>query len=147
MKRYGVGTGTALLVGALLVGMGTAARSVSAQGKSTMDGVYTDAQAGRGAAISKEQCGVCHGEKLEGSDIGPALAGQDFQLTWSGRSLFELFDKIKTTMPANAPGDLTPAQTADLVAFVLQANGYPTGSADLAGEKAALDEIKLREKK
>lgn len=146
MKRYGVKTGTGLLVGTLVLGMCVAQRPASAQGKSTTDGVYTDAQATRGAELSTAQCAVCHGAKLEGSDIGPGLAGQDFKLTWSGRSLFELFDKIKSTMPANAPGDLTPAQTTDLVAFILKANEYPTGAADLANDKAALEQIKLREK-
>lgn len=147
MKRYGAKASAGFLVGALVLGMETAARSSFAQdGKSTMDGVFTDAQATRGSELSAKQCAVCHGDTLQGTDIGPGLQGKDFKLTWSGRSLFELFDKIKATMPANAPGDLTPAQTTDLVAFVLKLNEYPTGSADLGNDKAALEGIKLREK-
>ncbi|MBM3772802.1 MAG: cytochrome c [Acidimicrobiia bacterium] len=147
MKRYGVKAGAGVLVGALALGVVSAARSSFAQdGKSTMDGVYTDAQATRGAELSTKQCAVCHGDMLQGTDIGPGLQGKNFKLTWSGRSLYELFDKIKATMPANAPGDLTPAQTTDLVAFILKLNEYPTGSADMGNEKAALEGIKLREK-
>lgn len=146
MTRYGVTTGAGLLVGALVLGVGSAATSFAQNGTSTMDGVFTDAQATRGAALSTAQCAVCHGDTLQGTDIGPGLAGKDFKLTWSGRSLFELFDKIKSTMPANAPGDLTPAQTTDLVAHILKLNEFPTGSADLGNDKAALEAIKLRDK-
>lgn len=147
MKRYGAKASTGVLVGALMLGMGSAPRSTFAQGgKSTMDGVYTDAQATRGSELSTKQCAVCHGDTLAGTDVGPGLQGKDFKLTWSGRSLFELFDKIKATMPANAPGDLTAAQTTDLVAFILKLNEYPAGSADLGNDKAALEAIKLREK-
>lgn len=147
MQRYGVKTGTGVLIGALVLGVGASARSTFAQGgKTTLDGVYTDAQATRGSELSTKQCAVCHGDALAGTDIGPGLQGKDFKLTWAGRSLFELFDKIKATMPANAPGDLTPAQTTDLVAFILKLNEYPAGSADLGNDKATLEGIKLREK-
>jgi mono/diheme cytochrome c family protein len=147
MARYGAKASAGVLVGTLALGLGSAARSTFAQGgKTTLDGVYTDAQATRGSELSTKQCAVCHGDTLAGTDVGPGLQGKDFKLTWSGRSLFELFDKIKATMPANAPGDLTPAQATDLVAYILKLNEYPTGSGDLGSDKPALEGIKLREK-
>lgn len=136
-----------VVVAGLMAGIGISAGASFAQtGKSTLDGVYADAQAARGAALSTAQCAVCHGDKLQGSDFGPAVQGQDFKLAWAGRSLYDLFDKIKSTMPANAPGDLTPAQTTDLMAFILKSNDYPAGAAELTSDKAALEAIKLREK-
>jgi mono/diheme cytochrome c family protein len=130
----------------VMIGAATTRPSFAQGGKSTTDGVYSEAQATRGAALSTAQCQVCHGAKFEGTDVGPGLAGEDFRAAWNGRSLFELFDKIKATMPANAPGDLTNAQAADLVAHILKLNEYPTAAAELIGDKAALDQIKLRQK-
>lgn len=120
---------------------------VAAQGKSTVDGVYTNAQSERGAAVSKESCEVCHGEKFAGADMGPGLQPADFKAAWVGRSLGDLFEKINTTMPANEPGSLTPAKSADLVAYILKLNDFPTGEAELPSDMAALKQIAIAEKK
>lgn len=120
---------------------------VAAQGKSTLDGVYTDAQSERGAALAKDSCEVCHGAKFAGADMGPGLLPADFKAAWVGRPIAELFDKIVQTMPANEPGSLTPAKSADLVAYILKLNDYPTGAADLPSDLAALKEIAIAEKK
>ena len=84
---------------------------------------------------------MCHGDTLEGGSA-PPLAGSVFLQAWGGRSLWELASKIRNTMPANAPGKLTPAQSADLVAFVLQTGKFPD-------EQAVVDMIgsRLRKKK
>ena len=79
--------------------------------------------------------------------MGPGVQGPAFRESWSGRSLGELFDKIKTTMPANDPGTLSAAATADVLAYVLKVNDYPAGAAELPSEMAALSEIKLRHQK
>ena len=47
--------------------------TVRAQAKSVNDGVYTEAQAQRGAKLYAEQCAACHGERLTG--IEPAVPG------------------------------------------------------------------------
>lgn len=120
---------------------------VAAQEKSTLDGVYTDAQSERGAAVATEMCEVCHGAKLAGADMGPGLQPADFKAAWVGRPVSELFEKIKDTMPANDPGTLTPAKSADLVAYILKLNEYPAGPTDLSSEVAALKQIAIAEKK
>lgn len=118
--------------------------AVSAQGQSVNDGVYSDAQAKRGMTLYNEQCASCHGETLAGvADLFPALAGPDFLKTWQGRSLGEFFDKTQTTMPALDPGSLTPAQTADIVAFILSHSKYPAGAAELASTADALKPIQI----
>ena len=94
-------------------------------GKSTNDGVYTEAQAARGDVLYKEQCATCHGDNLEGSGPMPPLAGKDFLVNWTGKSVGDLFEKTHTTMPATAPGTLTPAQAADITAYMLAAGKYP----------------------
>src|SRR5262245_35520101 len=74
--------------------------------KTTLDGVFTDAQSERGAGIAALSCEVCHGVKFAGADMGPGLAAADFKMNWVGRPLSELFEKINTTMPQNDPGTL-----------------------------------------
>ena len=53
----------------------------------------------------------------------------------------ELVDKIKNTMPANAPGKLTRQQSADIVAYMLQVGQFPGGRAELGADEASLKEI------
>src|SRR4051812_1691807 len=98
----------------------------SPQGEATTparDGVFSEAQSARGEDAYRSDCGSCHGEDLTGSGQAPPLADEQFRANWSGAPLAELFDRIQTTMPADRPGQLTRERTADIVAFVLKANG------------------------
>ena len=111
---------------------------------STAAGVYTEAQAMRGAALFKEQCATCHGEDLKGSgDVAPPLTGEAFLSGWQGKTLGDLFDKIGVTMPAVDPGSLKPQQTADLIAHILSTSKYPVGTTELASTQDALNQIKI----
>jgi mono/diheme cytochrome c family protein len=111
--------------------------------KSVNDGVYSEAQAKRGDALYKENCATCHGDNLEGSGPMPALAGKDFLASWQGKSVGDLFDKTFTTMPATAPGSLTPAQAADVVSYLLASGRFKAGPSDLEPKAEALQQIKI----
>lgn len=128
----------------ILVSMLTAAAmppSAQAQTKqSVWDGVYTDAQADRGAGQYTQHCAMCHGAALEGNGESPPLIGQ-FIPNWAGTTLDELTDKIIVTMPLNAPGTLRPAIAADILAFLLKSNNFPDGSKELGSEMDALKTI------
>ena len=93
-------------------------------------GWYSPAQAQRGRSLALQQCAACHGPKLEGR-YGPPLAGPRFLAHWGGRSAEELAHYIATRMPLGRAGSLKEAEVLDLLAFILQANGYPAGSKDL----------------
>ena len=97
------------------------------QARSVTDGVYSAAQATRGQQLYKDQCLPCHGENLEGV-VGPALTGNDFTTNWAGATLAQLVQKIQSTMPQQAPGTLTQAQSIDLSAYLLQAGKFPAGA-------------------
>ncbi|MGZ6041545.1 MAG: c-type cytochrome [Asticcacaulis sp.] len=108
------------------------------QTSSVWDGVYTPAQAERGAAKYRQMCVMCHGPALEGNGEAPPLAGR-FIPDWAGTSLADLFEKIQATMPLFAPATLSASDTADVLAFLLQANNFPAGSAELqAGDALKL---------
>ena len=131
--------GGLFMVSALYVSVGAQAPA----GKSTNDGVYTEAQAKRGDVLYKEQCATCHGDNLEGSGPMPPLAGKDFLTNWTGKTVGDLFEKTHTTMPATAPGTLTPEQAAQIVAHMLAAGKYPAGTTALDTKLEALAQIKL----
>ena len=107
-------------------------------------GLYADAQAKRAESVYADNCAACHGPML-GGDIGPALAGPRFVARWKDKSVADVFDKIKTTMPASAPGSLTPEQTADVVALVLSTNHYPGGATELTAATAPQKKTPLGE--
>jgi mono/diheme cytochrome c family protein len=111
--------------------------------KSVNDGVYTAEQAKKGEALYKEQCASCHGDNLEGAGPMPALAGKDFLTSWQGKTVGDLFEKTHTSMPATAPGSLTPEQAAEVVAYMLQASKFPAGTTPLVTKLEALLLIKL----
>jgi mono/diheme cytochrome c family protein len=98
---------------------------------SVLNGVYTEAQAKRGADGYAQSCASCHGHALGGVGEAPALEGLQFVSDFNGLSVGELFDRIRTTMPQSAPGSLSRTQYADILAFILKSNGYPAGSKEL----------------
>ena len=111
--------------------------------RSVNEGVYTAEQAKRGEALYKENCSACHGDNLEGSGPMPPLAGKDFLASWQGKTVGDLFEKTSTTMPATAPGSLTPEQAADIISFLLSKDAYPAGSAALEAKTEPLLKIKI----
>ena len=113
---------------ALVLAPGTA----GAQGRiSIWDGVYTDAQAGRGHTLYMQSCARCHGADLSGTYEIPPLVGR-FMPYWSGSTLDALFDYVSTAMPLDHPGALGAGANADIVAFILKSNDIPSGSKELS---------------
>jgi mono/diheme cytochrome c family protein len=94
-------------------------------------GVYTTAQAERGKATFLVTCQRCHNADLSG-DRGPALKGERFMTTWGGGGVNRLFEKIRDTMPPFATSTLDDATKLEIVTFILQTNGFPTGGKELA---------------
>jgi mono/diheme cytochrome c family protein len=122
-----------LVAGSTLLALQPQAQSVSA-------GVYTEQQATRGQALYRGRCSSCHGNNLEGR-TGPPLAGADFLSNWEAQPLLELANKIRKTMPKDETDRLTSQETADLLAYMLQAGKFPAGRAELAATDAALKEV------
>jgi S-disulfanyl-L-cysteine oxidoreductase SoxD len=131
-----------VLVGGFLV---TAAFSTptAQSGRTAKDGVYTEEQAKAGEQIYFEQCATCHGDALEGMGPMPPLAGDDFLINWRDRTLADLFMKNHETMPATAPGTMTPEQAAAVTAYMLQASNFPAGKMALDSQAEPLRQITL----
>jgi quinoprotein glucose dehydrogenase len=114
-----------------------------AQSRSVWDGVYTVEQAGRGQGLYFSACASCHGTALSGGESAPPLAGGDFLSNWNGLTVGDLFERIRTTMPADRPGRLSREQNADILAFLLSMNQFPAGQAELERQTEALKQIRL----
>jgi mono/diheme cytochrome c family protein len=105
-------------------------KSASSSSRSVWHGVYTAAQQKRGEKIYVRECSTCHGETLKGGEGSPPLTGADFRAKWNDKTVADLFDNIRLTMPAppDRPGRLTPQQNIDVLAYVLSVNGFPAGT-------------------
>jgi cytochrome c len=116
---------------------------VSAADKTVWDGVYTTSQASRGKAIYAAGCQMCHGEGLGGgfdaAEQVPALKRDDFGLT--RRDLSNLYGFVLESMPRNEPGNLSARNTVDVIAYILQQNGFPAGPAELVPDPSVLEAI------
>ena len=115
--------------------------------RSTWDGIYSDAQATRGAALYREACQSCHGDTLDGLGPVPPLAGSDFTSHWDGMPLADLLDKMQMSMPADRPGQLSAQVNADILAYILQYNKFPVGSSELPADAAALKNVRFLAKR
>lgn len=125
-----------------------AAQAAAAPAARTVwDGVYTEAQAERGAATYKSACSECHGADLSGDGFAPALTGAEFTGNWNELSVGDLFERIRISMPPTGPAGVTPAQKADIVAYALKFNKYPAGTTELEGKADVLKLIKIEMKK
>jgi mono/diheme cytochrome c family protein len=130
----------------IAIAVAGASAAAFAQASSTQNGVYTDAQATRGEAVYKASCSSCHGPNLEGDGQAPALADADFAKEWQGQPLSDLFERINTTMPGDAPGTLKTSDVADVLAFVLKKGNHPAGASELPGNSAALKTVTFNAK-
>jgi quinoprotein glucose dehydrogenase len=113
------------------------------QNRTTWDGIYSDAQATRGATQYRANCQSCHGATLDGLGPVPPLAGSDFTSNWNGQSVGDLLDKIQTSMPADRPGQLSLQINAEILAYILQYNKFPSGSSELPADAASLKNVRF----
>ena len=127
----------------LLVLIGVALCLTAQSGKSTVDGIYSLDQAKRGRAAYSENCLECHGRGLEGDVENRPLVGYEFTTNWAGGNMLALFDRIRITMPGDKPGTLNRQKVADILAFILQSNGYPAGKAELPTRAELLQEMRF----
>ena len=118
---------------------------INIQLRGVWDGIFTTAQADRGAkAVAR--CQGCHGPQLAGTDRAPALKGPGFVANWEDGSVNRLFTKIRETMPPSNTDSLSPEAKLDVLAYLLRENGFPTGPSDLAMNADALDNLQIARK-
>ena len=91
-------------------------------------------QADRGQAVFQRVCAACHATVQ--------FASPGFRSGWNGRTVFELYEQIRTTMPQDNPGRLRREQYADVTAYLLKLNGQPP--AELSTDSTVLSSIQIQ---
>jgi mono/diheme cytochrome c family protein len=138
-----------LVGGAIQVALVAAVLAKAAQNppvkQTVWDGVYTDAQATRGGRQYARSCEPCHGADLAGDPVEeiPALSLDSFMTSWNGKSVKDLFDTLKRSMPRDKPGSLGTGAYVDVVAYLLQANKFPSGPRELPRTPEQLESIQI----
>ena len=103
--------------------------------RTTRSGVYSEAQAKRGADVYVMSCKSCH--------TPASHTGATFATWWKGKTLGDLLGFVSTKMPKNDPGGLDPQQYADVVAYLLKMNQMPAGAAELPADGEAVKNVRI----
>jgi S-disulfanyl-L-cysteine oxidoreductase SoxD len=137
--------GLALLAVGAAVGLAEGADGKPADSK-IWNGVYTAAQAERGKDNFEKSCSNCHNSDLNGSVRAPSLRGDRFLRNWENGSANVLFVKLRDSMPATYPDTVSDETKIDILAFLLQENGFPAGNNELKLDQRELDDIQIVQK-
>ena len=134
--------------------------ALTPQGAAQEDGYYTEEQASRGMALYGDACATCHGRQLTGGTASP-LAGPDFVRRWNragvagpgdpaaafwgwgAATVEDFFFIVSTTMPQGSAGSLSSEEYVDVVAYILQRNGYAPGDTPLTSSPDVLSAIPI----
>jgi mono/diheme cytochrome c family protein len=111
--------------------------------RSVWDGVYSADQATKGQASYNSECASCHGDQLNGGEMAPPLAGGEFMSNWNGLTVGDLFERIRTGMPPGVPGKVGREAKVAIVAYILQYNKFPVGTAPMPEQTEGMKQIKI----
>ena len=132
------GTTAALSFPAIRDAQGTAPTRPAVQRHTLADTIpmYTAEQLTSGTALYEKLCRDCH----EDADY----TNEKFRTKWNGRTLYDLYEDIRTKMPEDNPNSLTRDQYAEAMAYVLKLNGVPAGPNRVAPNDSAMKAITLK---
>jgi alcohol dehydrogenase (cytochrome c) len=107
------------------------------------DALFTSAQAAAGKAAYQRNCANCHGASVDDGNSAPPLRGAAFLGKYGGKPAADLFTYVSTKMPQGNPGSLGGQEYAQIIAYVLQQNGFATGRKEFASDAAALASVTM----
>jgi mono/diheme cytochrome c family protein len=106
---------------------------------------FTPAQAERGQASYAHSCLDCHGSNLDNGEFGgPPLKGTSFARHWDAANVAALFGFMKAKMPPDRPGQLNDETYADIIAYILDENGFKPGDKELPADANAQQAMSLK---
>jgi mono/diheme cytochrome c family protein len=105
---------------------------------------FTEAQAERGHLVYAHNCLDCHGSNLDNGEFGgPPLKGSSFARHWEAGNVAALFSFMKAKMPPDRPGQLNDETYADIIAYILDENGYKPGDKELSADAKTQETMSL----
>ena len=123
------------VLGAAALGLAVAL-AAQTSARTVRDGVFSSAQAERGARVFESICTSCH-EIAEFTGPGAYLEEVE------GESLWQTFDFVSSEMPEDDPGSLLPTEYAAVLAYIFSVYGLPSGETDLPVDRASLETITI----
>jgi mono/diheme cytochrome c family protein len=104
---------------------------------------FDRAQVAHGKALYSSACAKCHGPNLQGLNA-PALRGPAFAPAANAKlTIGGVYGYMATNMPADRPGKMKPQDYADIMAFLLNSNGYSAGATKLTDDNAKASKTPL----
>ena len=113
---------------------------------SSRSGIFTAAQAERGHQMYLARCSGCHKLGFSGNVGGqtpPAFGGPEFNGDFDGYTVFDLENRIHTTMPLGNPGSTNQVDATDLTAFILSQMGNPPGAKELPPDNVVMQALRI----
>jgi mono/diheme cytochrome c family protein len=99
-------------------------------------GTYTEEQAAKGEKAYEAYCASCHTTAFH--------TDEQFRFNWFGRTIYDLFRTLKTTMPDDNPGSLSDDDYTRVIAYILKLNGFAAGSDSLPSDSLVTKLIRIR---
>lgn len=109
--------------------------TAAASERKVTGGVFSPAQATRGEGTYRTVCEACHAKS--------EYTGDKFKTSWVSKTVFDLFDQLRTTMPDDNPGSLERQEYIDVVAYIFSLNAFPSGASDLPTDDDGLKKIRI----
>lgn len=126
----------------VLPGMAVSSLWAAVASAAPLPALFTQQQAKIGHMTFETHCSMCHGKKLQGISA-PTLVGQDFASAGNNYTVAAIFGELSQQMPAGDPGSLSHKDYTDIMAFILNKNGYPAGKTPLTYSGAQSSTAKL----
>jgi len=98
-------------------------------------GTYTADQAALGEKAYQMYCASCHATSFH--------TDEQFRTNWFGRTVYDLFKTLKTTMPDDNVGGLTDDEYTRVIAYILKLNGFAPGTDSLKADTLEMKHIRI----
>jgi mono/diheme cytochrome c family protein len=105
------------------------------QSERPVAGAFTEEQVKRGAMTFESYCLSCHTPTFH--------TGEQFRMSWLGRTVYDYFKVVKTTMPEDNPGGLTDEEYARVIVYIFHMNGFPAGTDSLPADTLVMKSIRI----
>ena len=128
---------TLAVFGAAALGLAaTWALTAQSASRTIRDGVFSPAQAERGAQVFGTICTNCH-------DITEFTGAGAYLEDVEGKPLWETFEFVSSEMPEDDPGSLSLEEYSAVLAYIFSIYGLPSGDAELAVDQKSLEAITI----
>lgn len=118
-----------------LVALPAFAQSATAASERTASGSFTEDQAVKGETAFRSFCASCHTVEDHTND--------KFRHDWFGRTVYDLYKMLRTTMPDDNPGGLSDDEYTRVIAYILKLNGFKPGTDSLLSDTTLLKRVRI----